>query len=139
MKILAVLVLAILLTGMVSTLAILQTKSSVNSGTVWYVGDPPFQFRNITEAINFENVTNGDIIEVKNRITPYVEDVHVNKSLTIRRYSYEPNEYPTVIGTFNVAADDIEINGFNIMNAPGWAGISLGTSNSRILDRKSVV
>ena len=135
MKILTVVVLAILLTGMVSAVRVLQTKTS--GGQVWYVGDTPFQFPNITAAINFENVTDGDIIEVEKRIGNYEENVVVNKSLTIRHYSYEPDEYPTLFGGFNVTSPGVQIDGFIIQGNFSETGILL-ISSSNIVTNNTI-
>lgn len=132
MRVLFVPILAILLAGIVSV-AVPQTRTLMDSGNIWYVGDPPFQFQNITAAVNFENVTDGDIIEVMNKAGNYVENVTVDKSLTIRPWSSEPTEYPTLVGGFNVTSLGVTIEGFIIQNSK-VSGINLASSGNIIIN-----
>jgi parallel beta-helix repeat protein len=82
----------------------------------------------------YESVLNGDTLEVKWTITPYNESVYVNKTLTIKHYSYDhPGDFPTVAG-FSVNASNVEINGFIVLS-----GIDLYSSNNRILNNTASV
>lgn len=126
-------VLALLLIG--TTAFALRMQQTANK--IWYVGPPPADFASIQEAINNDSVSPGDTIEVMWKATPYHEGVNVTKSLNITRYSSgPPGLFPTVDGGFNVTADGVEINGFNIANGTfhGTYGILLDSSNNIILD-----
>jgi parallel beta-helix repeat protein len=128
-------VLALLLMG---TLVIIF-KAHQTTGKTWYVGPPPADFTSIQEAINHENVSDGDVIEVMWKDTPYYESVIVNKSLIIRRYSFDPpGYYPIVDGinkqrpVFNVTSLNVEINGFTIRN--GYYGVYLHSDTAKIIN-----
>ncbi|MBX5328760.1 MAG: NosD domain-containing protein [Candidatus Bathyarchaeota archaeon] len=132
------------ISGVALTLLLMGTlattfKAHQTTGKTWYVGPPPSDFTSIQEAINNESVLDGDIIEVKWKDTPYYESIRINKSLVIRRYSYDPpGYYPTVDGVnkqkpvFNVTSLNVEINGFIIRN--GQYGVYLRSDNTRIIN-----
>jgi parallel beta-helix repeat protein len=115
------------------------TQQKMLTSKTWYVG-PSRQFTSIQEAINYENVSNGDIICVDWQQTPYYENVIVNKSLIINVYEQDRirGYYPVVDGgnskgaVFNVTVDGVEINGFIIRH--GKYGILLTSSSNNILN-----
>ena len=100
---------------MTSLLTIRLTLSS----QIHYVGPAPAEFRTIQEAIN--NVSEGDVIEVMPSGGPYVENVLVNKSLTLRRWTGAPLDKCIVDGNrtgpvFYVTANRVRIYNFTIEN-----------------------
>jgi parallel beta-helix repeat protein len=121
---------------LVGTLASTWTIKQA-TGNKWIVG-PDSDFASIQEAINYENVSDGDTIEVRWKPTPYYENVTVNKSLIIVVYEDDRirGDYPTVDGgnkegvVFNVIVDKVVIDGFVIRN--GEYGIKLASSNNTI-------
>jgi len=124
-------IMMILLIAGISVLAFEMKERTISraSSNVWYVGPPPSDFATIQEAVDNESVVNGDTLEVKWTITPYNESVYVNKTLTIKHYSYDhPGDFPTVTG-FLINASNVEINGFIVLS-----GIDLYSSNNRILN-----
>jgi parallel beta-helix repeat protein len=133
-KIVSGAVLALLLISLLA-LALEVYKTSSSSENIWYVGPPPAYFASIQEAINSEDVLDGDIIEVMNKT--YYENVTVNKSLVIRRYSSQ-SLFPTVDGinrkgvVFNVTSANVEISGFNIRN--GMYGIHMSNRSAVIFN-----
>ena len=133
-KIVSGMILLVFLTG--CSLLVLGNRMKSASGETWYVGPPPAQFASIQEAINSDLVKDGDIIEVMWKDPPYYENVIVNKSLVIRRWSAQPGNYPTVDGinktgtVFNLTSPNVEINGFIIKN--GQYGIYVHSDNVRI-------
>lgn len=130
----------IMLTTFMMTIGlVLEGQQTIFSGTskVWSVGpDPGCDFSAIQEAINSEDVVDGDIIEVYWKDTPYHESLTVNKSLTIRHRTYDPpGYYPTVCGAleravFNVTASNVKIDGFIVQN--GEYGIRLSNQSAVI-------
>ncbi|MCK4734028.1 MAG: right-handed parallel beta-helix repeat-containing protein [Methanophagales archaeon] len=98
------------------------------SAKTWYVDDSGgANFTRIQDAITSAN--SGDAIIVRDG--NYLENVKVNKSLTIR--SKNGPETTIVLAenpddpVFNVTADYVNISGFTVENATGWyiAGIYL--------------
>jgi len=115
-KIIAASLISILLLTIVLTIHLLSVTATPD---IHSVGPWPFEFRTIQEAIN--NVNEGDIIEVSPLGSPYVEHLVVNKSVTIRRHSYDPDECivnGNGTGTvMNVTANNVNICKFTIQNA----------------------
>jgi parallel beta-helix repeat protein len=70
----------------------------------------------IQEAINIAN--DGDYVEVHDSITPYSENVVVNRSLTVRKWPQAPIN-PVVRGSFLVTANDSVVSTFTIQNGDG--------------------
>ena len=129
-------IMMILLIAGISVLAFEMKERTISraSSNVWYVGPPPSDFSTIQEAVYNESVVNGDTLEVKWTITPYNESVYVNKTLTIKHYSYDHlGDFPTVSG-FLINASNVEINGFIVLS-----GIDLYSSNNRILNNTASV
>jgi len=119
---------AVLCVALVSGLRIIAQQTS-QSGKIIYVGPPPAPFRTIQEAINHENTTNGDTIEVDPQGSPYYEYVNVTKSLNISRYSYSL-VLPEVRGGFRVTATGVIISQFDIKYRYGiYSGIFVSSKD----------
>lgn len=111
----------------------------------WLTASPtihlvPTEFATIQEAINSEEVQEGDIIEVIPRDAPYVENVVVNKSLIIRRWSELSSECK-IDGNrtgpvFNVTASSVNIFNFTIQNGTYGIYLSSMSENNTIVDNK---
>ncbi|MDD2666075.1 MAG: NosD domain-containing protein [Methanocellales archaeon] len=110
---------------------------AISSSARLYVPD---NYLTIQAAI--DNASDGDTIIVSDGI--YVENIDVNKSLTIRSengadftYVYAQMSYRYV---FNVTADYVNISGFTVSGASYSSGIYLGsdTDHCNIKDNKVV-
>jgi parallel beta-helix repeat protein len=122
-KLLLAIALTLVLVSMLIAVFGIQHMMVLGTTKTWYVGPVPSDFASIQEAINNGSVSDGDIIEVKWKSTPYYENVTVNKSVTIRHYSYDPEGYyPTIDGgnteeaVFDVVSPSVQINGCIIQN-----------------------
>lgn len=99
----------------------------------------PDDYLTIQQAVN--NATEGDVIIV--RAGTYVENVNVNKRLTIR--SENGSESTIVVAEdsnkhiFSVTADYTNINGFSVNGVTDWlkAGIYLNASHCHITDNNA--
>ncbi len=124
--------------GYDSTASQVVTITVTNIPTTMYVGSSGYDYETIQGAIN--DVDDGDTIIVTNGI--YTENVVVNKSIILR--SENGAETTTVIASdstdpvFDITADNVTIDGFNITGASGGHGIKLSTSDNNTLENNII-
>lgn len=112
----------ILLVGTLTLAAKTRQKKGVTAtGNTWIVGPSPSNFTKIQDAIDDAGVDDGDIIEIKaNGTFPYIENVYVHKSLTIRRWKNDTIS-PVIDGdgsgdVFYVTAPNVVLSQLKIQN-----------------------
>ncbi len=107
------------------------------TSNIWRVGYG-MQFATIQEAIDYPDVRDGDVIEVRYNAIPYYENVTVYKSVTIKVDESDrlTGLMPVVDGgnkkgvVFYVNVTNVEIDGFRVRN--GYYGIQLLDNGSSI-------
>jgi len=93
----------------------------MNLGTWWYVGgSEPENYTSIQDAI--DNATDGDTVYVYDDLSPYQENIHINKQILVIGENRDTTIISGVVGQDHVVrinSNNAEINGFTITGAVG--------------------
>jgi len=93
----------------------------MDRGNWWYVGgSDPENYTSIQDAI--DNTTDGDTVFVYDDLSPYQENIHINKQILVVGENRETTVISGVVGQDHVVrinSNNAEINGFTITGAIG--------------------